>query len=141
MKSKHTVYRCNKNQRRDKYDAAKMMWSNSTLNVIENQSWHVLQLKTALEIHMKFQTMKVIVKIKWVHVIKIFYNAFYIPYKKVSIYPCKLSVVVKIINELAISLMIFFSHSVFNGVYTLYCFKICFVQRQNEVCVTNGSIK
>lgn len=142
MKSKHTVYRCNKNQRRDKNNAAKMMWSNSTLNIIENQSWHVLLLKTALEIHMKFQTMKGIVKIKGVHVIKIFYNAFYmyIPYKKVSIYPCKLSVVVKIINELSISFRIFFSHSVFNGVYTLYCFKICFVQRQNEVCVTNGSI-
>lgn len=126
MKSKHTVYRCNKNQRRDKNNAAKMIWSNSTLNIIENQSWHVLLLKTALEIHMKFQTMKVIVKIKRVHVIKIFYNAFYIPYKKGSIFPRKLSVVVKIINELAISLMIFFSHSVYNGVYTLYWFQNMF---------------
>lgn len=140
MKSKYTVYRCNKNQRRDKYDAVKMIWSNSTLNIIKNQSWHVLLLKTVLQIHMKFQTMKVIVKIKGVHVIKIFYTAFYIPYKKVSIFPRKLSVIVKIINELAISFMIFIFHSVFNGVYTLYCFKICFVQRQNEVCVTNGSI-
>lgn len=135
MKSKHTVYRCNKNQRRDKNNAAKMMWSNSTPNIIENQSWHVLLLKTALEILMKFQTMKVIVKMKGVYEIKIFYNAFYIPYKKVSIYLRKLSVVVNIINKLAISFMIF------NGVYTLYCFKRCFVQRQNEVCVTNGSIK
>lgn len=84
---------------------------------------------------MKFQTMKVIVKMKGVYEIKIFYNAFYIPYKKVSIYLRKLSVVVNIINKLAISFMIF------NGVYTLYCFKRCFVQRQNEVCVTNGSIK
>lgn len=141
MKSKHTVYRGNKNQRRDKNNAAYMIWSNSTLNIIENQSWHVLLLTTALQIHMKFQTMKVIVKIKGVHVIKIFYNAFFIPYKKVSIYPHKLSVVVEIINELAISFIICFSHSVFNGVYTLYCFKRCFVQRQNEVCVTNGSIK
>lgn len=126
MKSKHTVYRCNKNQRRDKYDAAYMIWSNSTLDIIENQSWHVLLLKTALEIHMKFQTLKVIVKFKGVHVIKIFYNAFYIPYKKVSIHPHKLSVVVKIINELAISFIICFSHSVFNGVYTLYWFQNMF---------------
>lgn len=87
MKSKHTVYRGNKNQRRDKNNAAKMMWSNSTLNIIENQSWHVLLLKTALEIHMKFQTMKGVVKIKGVHVIKIFLTPFTYHIKKFQYIP------------------------------------------------------
>lgn len=71
--------------------------------------------------------MKVIVKIKGVYVIKIFYNVFFILYKKVLIYFCKFLVVVKIINELLISFRIFFFYLVFNGVYILYCFKICFV--------------
>lgn len=71
--------------------------------------------------------MKVIVKIKGVYVIKIFYNVFFILYKKVLIYFYKFLVVVEIINELVISFIICFFYLVFNGVYILYCFKRCFV--------------
>lgn len=71
--------------------------------------------------------MKVIVKIKGVYVIKIFYNVFFILYKKVLIYVYKFLVVVKFINELVISFIICFFYLVFNGVYILYCFKRCFV--------------